>query len=228
MKFILLDIEGTVSPISFVKDILFPYSKSRLSEFLSDHKNKHFIKSIEEEIQKSYYPEFESLKNHDNSSVLYLEMLIQKDIKSTLLKEIQGEIWKEGFENGELKSPMFKDVLPFLKREKDKGTLIGIYSSGSVLAQKLFFKYSDLGDLSEYISAYFDTNMGSKRESNSYLKIIQEVGMESSKFYFYTDIVEEGMAARESGIQVGILLREGNSPQDTKDFIILKDFNSLV
>jgi enolase-phosphatase E1 len=228
MKFYLLDIEGTVSSISFVKDELFPYSLARLEDFLSDHKNKQYLPKIASEIQASALSEASHLQDSPDSSKKFLELLIHKDIKSTLLKEIQGEIWKDGFESGELKSPMYPDVLPFLQKQRSKGNLIGIYSSGSVLAQKLFFRYSTSGDLSEYISSYFDTNVGSKREKESYLKISQIVGLPLNHFHFFTDVVEEGIAAQSAGMSVGILLRDGNPPQMKNDFPQFKDFSSVV
>lgn len=215
IKQFIFDIEGTTSPISFVHDILFPYSKNNLLNFLKENKISNSIFSnLKEENEKDVKLNLYSipLENSVNSLFSYLEFLISIDRKNSGLKEIQGEIWKHGYETGELKSQIFPDTLDFFQFIQSQNKKINIYSSGSILAQKLIFKYSNLGDLSSYISNYFDTGVGHKRDFNSYLKISEMLNCNPNEIIFFTDVQEEADSALSIGIKSYILLRNGNSP----------------
>jgi enolase-phosphatase E1 len=141
----------------------------------------------------------------------YLEFLIEVDRKSTPLKSLQGKIWQMGYETGELKGEVYPDVLPAFERWKSDGKTIAIFSSGSILAQKLIFGYSTAGNLNPYISAYFDTTTGPKREAVSYRKIAEALGFSPVEILFVSDIVEELDAAREAGMMTVLLIREENT-----------------
>ncbi len=119
----------------------------------------------------------------------YLKFLIEADRKSTPLKTLQGKIWQAGYETGELESVMFADVPGAFERWKAENKTIAVYSSGSVLAQKLIFKYSNFGDLTDYISNYFDTNIGHKREAESYVKIAHALNHPPKRLAFVSDIM---------------------------------------
>ncbi len=215
IKQFIFDIEGTTTPISFVHDILFPYSKNNLLNFLKENKISNSIFSnLKEENEKDVKLNLYSipLENSVNSLFSYLEFLISIDRKNSGLKEIQGEIWKHGYETGELKSQIFPDTLDFFQFIQSQNKKINIYSSGSILAQKLIFKYSNLGDLSSYISNYFDTGVGHKRDFNSYLKISDMLNCNPNEIIFFTDVQEEADSALSIGIKSYILLRNGNSP----------------
>ena len=187
-KCILLDIEGTTTPIDFVHKTLFPFAKEKMSEFVSTNFLK--IEAEIEQLRVEYQSDFTNQiygRNFDSGSpqsvAEYLMFLIEVDRKSTPLKALQGEIWQHGYESGELKSEMFPDVADALKRWYSEGKTIAIYSSGSVLAQKLIFKYSKAGDLSEFISAYFDTNVGHKRENKATKILPKDSKIEDTRLF---------------------------------------------
>ena len=215
----LLDIEGTTTPIDFVHKILFPFAKERIERFVSEN-----FEALEEEIlqlkaehaaDKKYSSDFQS--NSPASVAEYLRFLIDVDRKSTPLKSIQGKIWQAGYESGELRSQVFDDVPPAFERWKAAGKTIAIYSSGSVLAQKNLFKFTDHGDLTTFISDYFDTNVGGKKEAESYRKIAEELGFEANVILFVSDVPAELEAARSSGLQTALSIRKGNASID-EDF----------
>lgn len=157
----------------------------------------------------------------------YCKYLVSVDRKSGPLKEIQGRIWKIGYESGELKSLMFSDVPEFLKRIQSSRKKAAVYSSGSVQAQKLIFQYSESGDLTKYFSGYFDTAVGGKRESASYSKIAKELGVEPRKILFFTDIKEEADAAIGADLRAAVLERPGNSKQPEHPYLKLTSFETL-
>lgn len=214
MKAILLDIEGTTTPIDFVHKTLFPFAKERIGKYVAHHFDSlhdEITQLVDENSKDSGYTV--PLDPTEPGSVsAYLEHLIDLDRKSTPLKSIQGKIWQEGYESGELQSVIFDDVPHAFERWKSEKKKIAIYSSGSVLAQKLIFKYSNHGDLSEFISDYFDTRVGHKREVKSYQTITAELGRDADDILFVSDIPEELDAARGSGMQTALSVREGNEP----------------
>lgn len=215
-KCILLDIEGTTTPIDFVHKTLFPFAKAKMDDYVREKFDQ--IKPEIEQLKTEYKRDFTNQiygksfdENSPNSVSEYLKYLIEIDRKSTPLKTLQGHIWQEGYESGELKSEMFEDVPKAFKRWYEEGKTIAIYSSGSVLAQKLIFKYSKYGDLSQYISAYFDTNVGHKREKQSYENIAEKLQNRKYEILFISDIVEELNAAHEAGLETILSIREGNA-----------------
>jgi enolase-phosphatase E1 len=215
IKTILLDIEGTVTPIDFVHKTLFPYAKSKLAEFvganIGDLQNE--IAELKSEYKRDFQDQIYGRKLIDSEPetiVAYLEFLIDVDRKSTPLKAIQGHIWRAGYESGELSSRVFDDVPRAFERWIIDGRTIAIFSSGSVLAQRMIFKYSNAGDLTSSISAYFDTNTGKKTESASYTSIARELGRKPSETLFISDVIAELDAARDAGCLTLLAIREGN------------------
>src|SRR6202000_1584320 len=99
-------------------------------------------------------------------------------------KSLQGKIWKEGFESGELKGTLFADV-PGAFERWTRDAHVAIYSSGSVEAQRLLFRYSNFGDLTPLISRYFDTRVGAKRERASYQAIAAAMGVAAGTILFF-------------------------------------------
>ncbi|MGB7069966.1 MAG: acireductone synthase [Pyrinomonadaceae bacterium] len=213
MDVILLDIEGTTTPIDFVHKTLFPFSKIRIGDFVRDN----FV-SIRREIDQlatehaadGHYADQLDVDSAESVGA-FLRYLIEADRKSTPLKTIQGKIWQGGYESGELLSKVFTDVPPALEQWKTEGKNMAIYSSGSILAQKLLFRYTDHGDLTPFIGAYFDTHIGGKRESTSYTKIAEEVGSVPAKVLFISDIIEELNAAHCAGMRTQLIIRPGNA-----------------
>jgi enolase-phosphatase E1 len=216
MKAIVLDIEGTTTPISFVHDILFPFAKTRIAKFVETHFDK--LRSEIEQLvgesskDKTYTVPFDPLEPGSIST--YLMHLIDADRKSTPLKSIQGMIWREGYRSGELVSKVFDDVPPAFERWNTAGVKIAIYSSGSILAQQQLFRYTDHGDLTRFISSYFDTTTGPKRAADSYRGIAHSLGVRPAEIIFVSDVPEELHAASEAGWEVVLCVRPGNAPVD--------------
>jgi enolase-phosphatase E1 len=215
-KAVLLDIEGTTTPIDFVHKTLFPFAKERIGKYVAHHfdsLHNEIIQLVDEHSKDSGYTV--PLDPTEPGSVsAYLEHLIDLDRKSTPLKSIQGKIWQQGYESHELRSVIFEDVAKAFERWRSENKKIAIYSSGSALAQKLIFKYSDHGDLSEFISDYFDTRVGHKREVKSYQTIARELDRDANDILFVSDIPEELDAARAAGMQTALSVRTGNAPID--------------
>ena len=221
-KAILLDIEGTTTPIDFVHKTLFPFAKAKLGEFVAAHfaELETEIAQLKIEYRRDFAGQIygrDFKETSPESVVNYLKFLIDVDRKSTPLKALQGKIWQVGYESGELVSEMFDDVPRAFERWKTEGKTIAIFSSGSVLAQKLIFKYSSVGDLSGFIADYFDTNSGAKKETESYIKIAAALNHPPKRVAFVSDVLAELDAARYAGMQSVLSIRKGNG-QIKEDF----------
>jgi enolase-phosphatase E1 len=230
MKAILLDIEGTTTPIDFVHKVLFPYAKERVGKYVEMHFGK-LSDEISQLVDESSHDATYTVPvdpTEPGSVAAYLEHLISVDRKSTPLKSIQGDLWKEGYESGELKSVVYDDVPLAFERWKADGKTIAIYSSGSVLAQKLLFGYTDHGDLTPFISSNFDTNIGHKREAESYRTIAKELNLSAKDILFLSDIPEELSAASDTGYQTRLVVRPGNAEHHAAGrFITIRSFGEL-
>ena len=229
MKAILLDIEGTTTPISFVHDVLFPYSRERVANYVAMHFD-HLHPEIEQLVEESshdasYTVPVDPLE--PGSVTAYLERLIDKDKKSTPLKSIQGKIWRDGYEAGELVSIVFDDVPDALERWAAAGKTVAIYSSGSELAQRLLFAHTDHGDLTPHIASHFDTGVGGKREAASYERIAEELAVPPADVLFVSDIREELDAARSAGMRTLMCLREGNPETEPGPHRIARSFDEI-
>ncbi|MEC8104915.1 MAG: acireductone synthase [Pseudomonadota bacterium] len=218
VKLILTDIEGTTSSISFVKDVLFPYAAEHLPAFvkanLSDEKVQTALQQTAE-----LAAEDGDVINAEDTDALIAKLLqwISEDRKATPLKALQGLIWKTGYENGDYQAHMYPDATEYLKKWHDNGLPLYVYSSGSVKAQELFFGYSQDGNLLPLFKGHFDTLMGGKRETQSYLNILAELqkihtGLNAADVLFLSDIKEELDAAKEAGIQTVWLVRDSEIP----------------
>jgi enolase-phosphatase E1 len=214
VRLALLDIEGTTTPMSFVYDVLFPYARARLSAYLRAHASEDELRDVlatlrvewHEDARKGEQPPDWALADVP-AAARYLEWLMERDRKSPSLKRIQGEIWKAGFDAGELRGELFADVGPAFRRWKDSGIDIAIYSSGSILAQKLIF-----AELLPFISAFFDTAVGPKRSADSYRRIAQDTKHPPEQILFVSDVAEELNAALDAGFQILLAVRPGNRP----------------
>ena len=221
---LLLDIEGTTTPIDFVYKVLFPYAKENAFSFLTTHRSlpavkediAGLLKENASDLQQGNAPppiEGSSTNASIESVANYVSWLIDRDRKTTPLKSLQGKIWEKGYRNGELRSLVFEDVAPAFKRWREQGKGIFIYSSGSVLAQKLLFGSTEAGDLTPLISGYFDTNIGAKKESESYRRIAAELNLNGPSIMFVSDVVDELDAAASVGFQTVLCIRPGNPVQ---------------
>ena len=218
IKAILTDIEGTTSSIDYVKTTMFGYSKKKLRDYLQSHWDQEHVKTIIKNLSKKLEKDVDI-----DLAVKTFEDFIEKDIKDTLLKELQGHIWEEGFKSGELKGHIYEDAYLKLKELKEKGYKIFVYSSGSIKAQKLFFGHSSYGDITYLFDGFFDTTVGSKKDSESYLKIASTIGLDPKEILFLSDIKEEINASKEAGMNAILVSRD--SPCEKEGCI--KDFKEI-
>jgi enolase-phosphatase E1 len=212
VQVVLLDIEGTTTPIAFVYDVLFPYARARLNTYLKAHLAENETRDVlatlrvewQEDAGAKQEPPPWALADIP-AAARYLEWLMDLDRKSPSLKRIQGHIWESGFTSGALRAELFPDVAPALARWKRAGIDIAIYSSGSVLAQKLIF-----GELLPDISGFFDTAIGPKRSVDSYRRIAGALQRMPGQILFVSDVLEELNAALDAGFQALLAVRPGN------------------
>jgi len=234
---ILLDIEGTTTPIDFVKDTLFPYARERGGDFILNHRHDEEIQTALRQLradnvsdQAAGAPAIQTgSQDSIDQTISYYQWLINVDRKSTGLKTIQGRIWEEGYARGELKSSVFPDVLPALERWYHQARVTAIYSSGSVLAQQLLFRHTLQGDLTPLIRAYFDTRVGNKKQPDSYTKIAGSLALVASEILFISDVIAELDAALEAGMMTALCIRPGNAPLDTHEtgHLLIHSFEQL-
>ena len=235
---ILLDIEGTTSSIHFVYDVMFPFVRRELAEFLRQHWDQPELQATCERLAQDAgfisaaawlgQPGTEPTPEHadrftqsDSEAAAKLAQtkvaahvleLMDQDVKATGLKQLQGFIWESGFASGELKAHLYPDVRPALQVWQQAGIDLRIYSSGSITAQKLFFGHTVEGNLLALFRGHYDTTIGSKKESDSYRQIATEFGVPAEQLLFLSDAVAELDAARRAGFQTGLVQRPGNAP----------------
>ena len=206
MKYILMDVEGTTTSISFVHDTLFPFAKTHLQSFIIKNLQSEDTKIILADTKKTILEEQRRIIDSDEA-IEQLSKWIDQDRKHPALKKIQGMIWKTGYETGEIKGHVYSDVPESLKRWKNAQLTLGIYSSGSIEAQIDLFKNSSFGNLALYFSNHFDTSIGHKREVQSYITIAKKLNLPSSEILFLSDTKEELDAAKSTGFQTIQLVR---------------------
>ena len=237
---ILLDIEGTTSSISFVYDMMFPYVREHLDRFLSDHWGEPELQEALAVLLSEYsthqgdsnwLAEFDNTVTPEDLQVAHaknINRLMDADIKAPGLKKLQGMIWESGFNSGEMVAHLYDDVEPAIKRWKEAGLDLRIYSSGSIQAQKLFFGHTIKGDLLPCLTRHYDRSYGPKCEPTSYQMIVSDYGMPANRILFVSDIVEELDAANEARMQIALSVRPGNKPFDNpKGYPEIESFDQL-
>ena len=213
LRAILLDIEGTTTPIAFVHEVLFSYACEHAKEFLTNNFAAEEVQADIALLREEHAADVSNdlqpplLTDEIESIVAYVEWLIARDRKSTGLKSLQGKIWRQGYVDGSLKAQVFADVAPALERWHSAGLSINIFSSGSVLAQQLLFAHTEAGDLTRFIDNYFDTNVGKKAEAESYRRIAAALDVAPDKIIFISDVITELDAASEAGMKTLLSLR---------------------
>ena len=240
IRSILLDIEGTTCPVSFVASVLFPYARERLSSYLETNQGDPEVQALLAATQAAFAadpnPEVQALRQgapiqghsagqgqlqrgQTNSPlVAYLQWLIDHDIKFPALKELQGRIWASGYASGDLVAPLFDDVAPTLQRWHQDGYQLAVYSSGSVAAQQLLYRHSKNGNLEELFSHWFDTRIGPKQAADSYGAIAAALQLEPAEILFVSDALAEIEAAHGIGMAVAFSDRQGNPGRDPGPF----------
>ena len=211
---ILLDIEGTTTPIAFVHDVLFTYARDHVREFLRTNADNEEVRADIALLGDEHAGDVNKGRNPPPLVADYVEWLIAADRKSTGLKSLQGKIWRKGYQDGSLKSQVFADVARAFERWHQRGLSINIFSSGSVLAQKLLFAHTEAGDLTRFIDDYFDTNVGKKGEAESYRRIAEKMKLPPREILFISDVIDELNAAHDARMKVLLSLRPGNALQD--------------
>jgi enolase-phosphatase E1 len=224
IRSILLDIEGTTTPISFVHEVLFPYARSHVRNFLAEHFDSAEVLADLAKLRQEHAVDLmQGLKppplilgardSQIDSMVAYVNWLMDRDQKSTGLKSLQGKVWKVGYLSATLKAQVFADVPPAFKRWRRAGLSINIFSSGSSLAQELLFAHTESGDLTPFIDDYFDTTIGSKQDLTSYGRIAELRRLRAHEVLFVSDVVSELHAADAAGMHALLCVRPGNQPQ---------------
>jgi enolase-phosphatase E1 len=222
MRGILLDIEGTTTPISFVYDVLFPFARKRLNTYVPTTDLTNVKQEYDEDLRKGLEPPAWA-----EGPVRYVEWLMDQDRKSTTLKKLQGEIWRAGYENGELHGEVFPDVPSALERWHRQNIDVRIFSSGSILAQQMIFSTTRAGDLTRFLNGYFDTTTGPKNEASSYQQIANAFGLAAGDVVFVSDVTRELDAARSAGMQTLLCVRPGNHPQPPHAHTTITTFDGL-
>ncbi|NEP19758.1 MAG: acireductone synthase [Leptolyngbya sp. SIO4C1] len=225
----MLDIEGTTTPVAYVFEVLFPFARDRVQAFLAAQGQA--AQADLALLRQEYQAETDAVPawsgDEPVAAVPYIHYLIARDRKSTGLKSLQGKLWNAGYRSGELRSQLFPDVKPAFERWQAAGKAIYIFSSGSVQAQQLIFRYSQDGDLTPYISGYFDTTTGPKREVSSYQKIAQEIGTAPNDILFISDVVAELQPAQAAGFQTLFSQRPGNHSDDSQGVEVIHAFDQV-
>ena len=222
IKAVLTDIEGTTSSIAFVKDVLFPYAREHMAEFISDHALNPEVRTLLDDV---CVEAGETLNGEQ--IIAQLIQWIDEDKKVTPLKLLQGMIWEQGYREGDYTGHVYQDAAEKLKEWHQQGIKLYVYSSGSIPAQKLLFGYSDYGDMTPIFSGYFDTRTGNKREADSYKAIAKETGLPADEILFLSDIDEELHAAKSAGMQTLQLMRTEDGTQPSLEFSQAKSFTEI-
>ena len=236
---LLLDIEGTTCPVSFVSDILFPFAKQQLSQYIKQHWDKSpqnkTIQAAKKEWLDDKSPESIQIKQQVakleteemDGLIQYLKHLISIDKKSTALKDLQGKIWEHGYSNGDLKSQLFPETAECLRQWHEQGITLSVYSSGSIQAQQLLYRHSSNGDLEDLFSHWFDTHTGPKKSTKSYTTIAKKLHSSPNKIWFVSDNGAECDSARSAGMHTLFSLRDGNPDRDPRDHTAVQSLREV-
>ena len=239
---LVLDIEGTTTPIEFVYQVLLPFARAHASEYLARNQESTVCREAVALLRQEYAADPLSDAAQDSGpagadaapdfspavALRYIDRLMDQDRKSPGLKALQGLIWQNGYNSGELRGQVFPDVAPAFKRWRARGLDIYIYSSGSVLAQRLLFGSTTAGDLTTFLKGYFDTAVGSKASPDSYVAIAARVQIPPPKILFVSDVVDELDAARRSGMQTALCVRGGEPASGTGTHPVIRSFDAIV
>jgi enolase-phosphatase E1 len=249
---ILLDIEGTTTSISFVYDVLFPYARQHVREFLQKYSHDAPVRDALARLHEQHANDVRQALNPPpvpdrgwlslrepllrakggdtevDAIISYINWLMDRDSKAEPLKALQGMIWEEGYTKGDVQGHVFPDVPAAFERWRKEGKAIAIFSSGSVLAQKLLFGRTIAGDLKPFIKNYFDTTTGPKRQPQSYRAIAGVMGLRPKDIVFISDVTEELDAAAVAGMTTLLCSRPGNHPQPSSQHTIIRSFDEIA
>ncbi|MFM8275684.1 MAG: acireductone synthase [Cyanobium sp.] len=240
---LLLDIEGTTCPVSFVADSLFPYASTQLENYLNSHQQEAVVQELLEQVLQAWRQDPSEQarrllfkhggadkldRNQIQALIDYLQLQIRNDRKLTPLKELQGMIWIQGYDDGDLRAPLYEDVPEALRRWHRQGLVLAVYSSGSVAAQKLLYGHTSVGDLSGLISHWFDTRIGAKTDAKSYAAVAAAMDCQPASVLFISDRRAELEAASAEGMAVLFSDRPGNPERDPGTFERITNFEEVI
>lgn len=233
-RVLLLDVEGTTTSVSFVYDVLFPFARAHLAggrAALAGTARPEDVALLREERRterEAGAPPWAagSVEQELDSAAAYALWLMDRDRKSTALKSLQGRIWEGGYGSGALRAHVYPDVRPAFERCRARGRTLAIFSSGSVLAQRLLFAHTAEGDLTPLLEACFDTTTGPKREKESYRRIAEVLQVPPSEVLFVSDVAEELDAARAAGMRTALCVRAAG-PAPESGHPVLRSFDEL-
>lgn len=235
---ILLDVEGTTTPAAFVFCVLFPYAREHVAAFLRERWSDPAARAIVEQLRAEHERERASGQEPPPwpaapdeaalaGAVAYAHWLMERDRKSTPLKVLQGQVWERGYRDGTLRAQVYPDVPPAFERWRRQGLDLAIFSSGSVLAQRLLFAHTEAGDLTPFLRAYFDTTTGPKTEANSYRRIAAALGRAPAEVLFLSDAPAELDAAALAGLRTALCVREGAPPAGAARYSVIRSFDQV-
>ncbi|GAA3970151.1 acireductone synthase [Allohahella marinimesophila] len=234
---IVTDIEGTTSSIAFVHETLFPFAEAAIDDYIMANLDEPDVLDLLDDVRiKAGLPRKQAITELIEDCLEALHGWMEADVKITPLKTLQGLIWRQGYETGELRGHMYPDAVKQLKAWHADGIELYVYSSGSIAAQKLMFGYSQFGDLTPLFTGYFDTTIGGKREASSYRRIAEQVGQPPDQILFLTDIIEEAEAAEAADFMVVLLRRPTDAPATVEperdnfadsDIDVVEDFHAI-
>jgi enolase-phosphatase E1 len=228
IKAVLTDIEGTTSSISFVRDVLFPYAAQHLPMFVRANAQRP---DVAEQLQMA--AKEAGVAESDYPGIISaLQRWIAEDKKITPLKALQGMLWEHGYRHKDYRAHVYPDAYQQLKKWHESNVPLYVYSSGSIQAQKLFFGYSEFGDMTPFFSGYFDTTSGAKQDAESYRRIVAAIGLPAGEVIFLSDIVGELDAAKQAGLQTRWLVRPEDVVADqasllASDHPVAHDFSDI-
>ncbi len=237
---ILLDIEGTTTPSPFVREVMFPFARAHLrSSIESRREAAEMLLAVRELAAERAVapagpagpPEWRSSNLNQTlaSAADYAEWLMDRGRTSPGLTRLQGLVWDQGYQAGELRGQVFDDLPPALFKWRAAGTDVAIYSAASELAQRRLFESIAGGDLTPFIARYFDTSAGAKTDAASYARILEAMRLPPKELLFLSDQTAELSAARAAGLQVALSVRPGNAPQpDAGDYEAFASFAEIV
>ena len=236
IRVVLLDIEGTTTPMAFVHETLFTFARERLDDYLARHWRDAEVQEIVRTLADEHAAEREDATTWNaasdaewrESATRYVRWLMERDRKSPGLKELQGLIWEDGYRAGKLHGIVWDDVPVAMKRWHDAGLRIAIYSSGSERAQRRLFESTEQGDLTPMITAFFDTRVGGKLAAESYGRIATALGVTPAAVCFVSDVAGELQAAATAGCRVVLSSRPGNPAQSgVEAFPVVTSFDQI-
>jgi enolase-phosphatase E1 len=219
IRLVVTDIEGTTSPIAFVKEVLFPFAEAELSSFLAARRSDPAVAAVLAEV---------AARAPGEAPEAALRRWMAADEKVTPLKTLQGMIWEAGFRDGRLRGRLWPDVAPHLRAWRAGGVRLAVFSSGSVAAQRLLFGFSEAGDLTPLFDGFFDTTTGPKREATSYCAILSALSAAAAETLFLSDVEAELDAAAEAGMATCQLVRAADGTRPGTRHPVAADFAAVA